>query len=98
MGTSIYKSKYILLTYLILISFIITTCLSDVDEANVSLFEPLIVDSFEGKTIYIKAEPNIGWKFSHWVINNDSISNKIEYTFIMPPTDINVIAIFIKNK
>lgn len=86
--------KYIL----IVLSSMSLTCISDDDKPEIPFLESITIDAFEGDSIVIEAKPNIGWEFSHWVINNDSINFEIEYSFIMPPNDLNFVAVFIEDK
>lgn len=56
-------------------------------------------DFFEfksGERLTFTAEPNNGFYFSHWEINGERISEKIELDFVMPSSDIRVVGVFKK--
>lgn len=49
-----------------------------------------------GEKLTLTAEPNNGFYFSHWEINGERISEKIELEYVMPARDISVVGIFKK--
>lgn len=50
----------------------------------------------EGDTVKVTAEPNIGWRFSHWEINGEIDNSPADLTIIMPSYDLYITAHFVK--
>lgn len=60
-------------------------------------FLPFTIEVIEGKTLSIKAEPNPGWKFDVWMINDLEYSNNPDTVYVMPSENVTITAMFSKE-
>lgn len=58
-------------------------------------YEPAFNDFPPGASITVIAEPNEGYRFSHWEMNGVFFEGGEEITFNMPPYDVNLTAFFV---
>jgi hypothetical protein len=56
-----------------------------------------IKDLIEGSTVEVLAEAKPGFVFSHWLQNGEIVSMVENYVFVMPGSDIKLVAVFTKK-
>jgi hypothetical protein len=54
-------------------------------------------DVLAGKLVTLMAEAFEGYQFDYWAMDGQTVSNEIEYSFIMPDKDIDIIGHFKRN-